>query len=61
MLSAKEAGEYCGLPAKLLPVAPIEMPNGRALFDIHDLDDFLDGLKNARPDTEDDVIGRLGR
>ena len=60
MLSAREAGEYCGLPAKQIPVAPIEMPNGKALFDIRDLDEFLDGLKSSQPNTDDDIIGRLG-
>jgi hypothetical protein len=59
MLSAKEAGEYCGLPVKQIPVAPVEMPNGKSLYDMRDLDDFLDGLKSSRPYDDEDIIGRL--
>jgi hypothetical protein len=60
MLSAKEAGEYCGVPAKQIPVPPVEMPNGKSLYDIRDLDDFLDSLKSCRPYGDEDIIGRLG-
>ncbi len=61
MLSANEAGLYCGLPAKQIPIPPIEMPNGKRLYDIRDLDEFLDGLKAGQPNTDDDIIRRLGR
>lgn len=61
MLSANEAGVYCGLPAKQLPVPPVEMPNGKKLYDIRDLDDFLDRLKALQANADDDVIGRLGK
>jgi hypothetical protein len=37
------------------------MPNGKQLYDIRDLDDFLDGLKNSQPNDDEDIIGRLGR
>ena len=60
MLSAREAGEYCGFPAKQIPVPTVEMPNGKALYDVRDLDDFLDGLKAGQPNGDEDIIGRLG-
>ena len=60
MLTAREAAEYIGLPAKALPVAPVEMPNGRRLYDMRDLDEWLDDLKASGPTDADDILGRLG-
>jgi hypothetical protein len=60
MLRAKEAGEYCGLPTRLITVSTVQMPNGKQLYDIRDLDDFLDGLKNTQPHDDEDIIRRLG-
>lgn len=60
MLTKREAGEYCGLPADRLPIAPVEMPGGRRLYDIRDLDEYLDGLKLAQPSSDDEILGRLG-
>ncbi len=64
MLTPREAAEYCGLPTKSFPVdcgaRPIQMPNGRKLYDMHDLDAWLDGLKSGQPDDDEDIIGRLG-
>jgi len=62
MLKPAEAADYCGRPAKRFqaecPVAPIAFPNGDRLYDIHDLDGWLDGLKGNA--GADDIISRLG-
>ncbi|MDW9772744.1 hypothetical protein GOA89_13060 [Sinorhizobium meliloti] len=64
MLSLKEAADYCGLTAKRFPtecrVAPIAMPSGVRLYDMRDLDGWLDALKAGGADTDDDIIGKLG-
>jgi len=59
MLAAREAAEYCGLPVKQLPVRPVEMPGGKVLYDIRDLDRWLDALKDGAPDDADEIIGKL--
>lgn len=64
MLSLREAGDYCGIPAKKLSavtgIAPVEMPQGEKLYDIKDLDAWLDGLKNSALDSNAAILGRLG-
>lgn len=65
MLSLKEAADYCGLSAKKFPtecgISPVEFPSGSKLYDIQDLDAFLDGLKRGPSMTDDDeIIGKLG-
>lgn len=64
MLSLREAGDYCGIPAKRLPaitgIAPVEMPQGEKLYDIKDLDAWLDDLKNNALDSNAAILGRLG-
>ena len=63
MLSIREAADYCALPIKrfhvLCSVSPILMPTGKNLYDIQDLDRWLDGLKIGQPNGDDDIIGRL--
>ncbi len=63
MLSAREAAEYVGLPVKRLPVdcrvPPIAMPGGKQLYDIRDLDSWIDSLKDGRRDDDDDILERL--
>jgi len=61
MMTSKEAGYYCGVPVKQLLVTPVEMPNGKWLYDIRDLDECLDGLKIGQPNQDDDIYGRLGK
>ncbi len=61
MLTPRQADDYCGLPTKQLAIAPVEMPNGKKLYDIRDLDEYLDGLKSVQPGDDDTIIGRLGR
>jgi hypothetical protein len=62
MLSAREAADYCGMPVKHFradcPVNPVEMPRGLKLFDMRDLDHWLDDLKGGANDT--DILERLG-
>ena len=65
MLTAKEAADYCGIPAKrfpsLFPKPPVAMPHGHRLYDINDLDNWLDGLKNGQSDDADEaILKRLG-
>ena len=63
MLTAREAAEYCGLPAKRFitecSVTPIEMSSGAVRWDMHDLDGWIDNLKTGQPNADDDIVGRL--
>ncbi|MDF8353211.1 hypothetical protein [Ensifer adhaerens] len=64
MLSLKEAAEYCGLTAKRFPaecrVLPVAMPSGIRLYDMRDLDGWLDALKDGGVDSDDEILGKLG-
>lgn len=65
MVSEKEAAEYCGRPVgkfkAACPVPPVEFPDGAKLFDLRDLDAWLDGLKGASLSaTADDILAKLG-
>ncbi|MDX3975802.1 hypothetical protein [Shinella sp.] len=63
MLSAKEAAEYCGLSAKGFElrcgVSPVQMPAGTRLYDMRDLDNWIDGLKAGGGDSDDDILRKL--
>ncbi|MEO4042137.1 hypothetical protein AAFN47_11090 [Hoeflea sp. CAU 1731] len=63
MLSTREAAEYCGLPVKLFSsecgAVPVLMPSGRKLYDMQDLDNWLDGLKSGQPNEDEAILGRL--
>lgn len=62
MLSPREAAEYCGLPLKRFPsscaVPPVLMPDGAKLYDLRDLDAWLDALKGG-VSSEDEILRRL--
>lgn len=63
MLTAREAAEYCGLSAKRFGscgIKPVTYPNGELLYDIQDLDRWIDGLKEGASDSDDAIIARLG-
>lgn len=60
MLTAREATEYTGLNVAQLPVRPVALPNGRRLYDLRDLDAFLDGLKADATSDLDAIVARLG-
>lgn len=63
MLPLRDAAEYIGVPAKRLagmcPVTPIGMPDGSKLYDMRDLDAWLDSLKTGDAGGDDELIGRL--
>ncbi len=63
MLPKREAAEYCGLTAKRFEaecrVAPVAMPGGTIVYDMRDLDAWIDSLKSGAGDADDDILGRL--
>ena len=63
MISAREAAGYCGLPRKSFPilcdVQPVEMPGGTRLYDMHDLDIWIDGMKQGLAANDNDILDRL--
>lgn len=65
MLTPKMAAEYVGISQKRFPVtcpvAPIAMPGDVKLYDVHDLDKWIDDLKGGQVAADDDIIGRLGK
>jgi hypothetical protein len=64
MLSKREAAEHCGRSLKRFEaecaVRPIRFPNGDTRYDRHDLDRWLDDLKENAQNSED-IIKRLGK
>lgn len=64
LLKPRDAAEYCGMTVKRFPsecrVSPIAMPSGDKLYDIRDLDSWIDGMKSGATDSDDDIIGKLG-
>jgi hypothetical protein len=65
MLPLKLAADYVGIPQKRFalacPVTPVAMPNDMRLYDVRDLDGWLDQLKNGTDVTDEDIIGKLGK
>lgn len=65
ILSKKEAAAYCRIPvnkfSSICPVTPLDMGNGGISYDLRDLDDWIDSLKekNAIYDDEN-IIARIG-
>ena len=64
MLRANEAADYCGIPLKRFPaecaVVPVAMPNGVKLYDIQDLDAWIDALKSGDRADDEMLLERLG-
>ena len=64
MLNIREAASYCGVSAKRFPsvcmIAPVKLPGGDELYDMRDLDTWLDGLKIGGPNSDDEILARLG-
>lgn len=62
MLEKREAAEHCGRPLKRFelecPVSPVRFPNGDLRFDVKDLDQWLDQLKENAQDSES-ILRRL--
>lgn len=64
MLTLKEAADYCGLSTKRFPidcsVSPVAMPDGKRVYDMHDLDAFIDAMKGGEASSDDAIIAKLG-
>jgi len=62
LMTTAEAAHYCRRPVKKFqgqcPVAPVVMPDGDKLYDVQDLDKWIDGLKHDAA-SDDEIIGRL--
>ena len=64
LLTKSEAAHYCRRPLKKFaaqcPVRPIRMADGDELYDVQDLDGWIDALKAGRADDDaDDIVGKL--
>lgn len=64
MLTKAEAAHYCGMKVKHFeidcPVRPVRVANHDLRWDIRDLDEWLDGLKDTKVDeTVDSIVARL--
>jgi hypothetical protein len=63
MLTLQEAAQHCGRSVKRFeiecPVAAVIFPNGDRRYDVHDLDKWLDSIKNGDGDA-DAIVARLG-
>ena len=63
LLKRVDAAHYCARSAKTFetqcPVRPITMANGDVLWDVYDLDAWIDGLK-AGASSDDKIIALLG-
>lgn len=63
MMSRADAAHYCGMKAnkfdQLCPVNSVQLPNGNNAWDVHDLDKWLDSLKEDRTDSLEQMITRL--
>lgn len=64
LLTAKDAAVYCGIPARrfrsLCGVSPVEMPDGTKLFDLQDLDRWVEELKAGGSGEADEILEKLG-
>ena len=65
ILSKKEAAAYCRIPvnkfSSICPVTPLDMGNGGISYDLRDLDDWIDSLKDKNAIYDDDnIIARIG-
>ena len=63
-LTTREAADYCGLSSKRFPyegqVRPRAMPKGGFLYDMQDLDQWIDSLKSGKSILDDEIIEKLG-
>lgn len=63
LLTKVEAAHYCRRPVRKFegqcPVSPLVMPDGDKLWDVVDLDKWIEGLKSGAS-SDDDIVGRLG-
>jgi hypothetical protein len=63
LLTKAEAAHYCRRPAKRFaaecPVRPVEMGNGDQLWDVRDLDNWIDSLKAGPSLDTSSIVDRL--
>jgi hypothetical protein len=63
MLTLREASEYVGVKEKRFAAAcgvtPVAMPDGGRLYDMRDLDIWLDTLKAGNSDSDEEILGKL--
>lgn len=64
LLKKAEAALYCRRSVKKFeaqcPVRPIRMADGDLLWDVLDLDKWIDTLKSSAGDDTDAIVARLG-
>lgn len=64
MLKKAEAASYCGIPLsrfdRICPVVAVIYPDGSRLWDLHDVNAWLDNLKAGSTDTDKTILDRLG-
>jgi hypothetical protein len=63
LLTKTEAAYYCRRTVKKFeiqcPVKPIEMTDGDRLWDVQDLDHWINGLKTGTTDEAEQALARL--
>lgn len=64
LLKESEAAHYCRRSPKKFkaqcPVRPLEMADGDLLWDVQDLDRWIDSLKSGDRADDDAIVARLG-
>jgi hypothetical protein len=64
LLTKVEAANYCRRSVKKFerqcPVPPVQMADGDRLWDVRDLDRWIDSLKVGGLDEADAIVARLG-
>jgi predicted alpha/beta hydrolase family esterase len=64
LMTKAEAAHYCRRSPKKFeaqcPVRPVEMADGDRLWDVRDLDQWIDSLKASGNGDGDDIVARLG-
>jgi hypothetical protein len=62
LMTKAEAAHYCRRTVKKFvaqcPVRPLQMADGDELYDVQDLDAWIEGLKDGG-NYSDDLVGRL--
>ena len=65
LMSQKQAADYVGLPLKRFPsacpVPLIEMPGNVRVYDIRDLDAWVDQIKSGASDPDDAILALLDK
>jgi hypothetical protein len=63
LMTRAEAAHYCRRSVKKFevqcPVRPLLMADGDQLYDVQDLDRWIDSLKAGHSDDADAIVGRL--